>query len=349
MTRSRLPTPISCGVILSYRCPIECRHCMYACSPRWRDWISEEQLEQLLRQLAGKIEPAPYGPESVGLNHGLHFTGGEPFLDFDLLLEGTKMAKELGIPSTFVETNCYWCTADDTTRDKLERLRASGLRGIMISVNPYYLEFVPFERTERGIRIAHEVFGENVMIYQWDYYLAFRRLGIEGKVPLDDYLDLVKGEDLARRVEMFLAGRAVYSLEAFYPRHPAELLCDEPCQPPFLRNWHHHFDNYGNWMPGYCGGISLGKWWDLDGLLARGVDPDRRPILGYLAEGDFRGLLSFAEDLGYERSRAGYVSKCHLCLDMRRHLGAEERFEELAPREFYARVAEETSPPSRTR
>jgi hypothetical protein len=336
----RLPTPISGGLILSYQCMAECRHCMYGCSPRWRDWISEEELERLLGRLAGKIEPAPYGPESVGLNHGLHFTGGEPFLDFDLLLKGTEIARELGIPSTFVETNCFWCTRDDTTRDKLEQLRAAGLRGIMISVNPYYLEFVPFERTERGIRIAREVFEENAMIYQWDYYLAFRKLAIRGKLPLEAYLERVKGEDLATRVEMFLSGRAVYSLGALYPGHPPELFFDEPCRPPFLRNWHNHFDNYGNWIAGYCGGISLGRWRDLDELLERGVDPDRRPILGYLADQDFRGLLSLAEDLGYERSPDGYISKCHLCLDVRRHLSAQERFEELAPREFYSRVAE---------
>jgi hypothetical protein len=313
---------------------------MYACSPKWQRWISEPRLERLLSQLAGRIAPAPSGPESVGLNHGLHFTGGEPFLNFGLLLKGSEVARELGIPSTFVETNCFWCTRDDTTRDKLEQLRASGLRGIMISVNPYYLEFVPFERTERGIRIAREVFQENLMIYQWDYYLAFRKLAIRGKVALEDYLALARGEDLARRVEMFLAGRAVYSLEALYPKVPAERFFDEPCRPRFLRDWHNHFDNYGNWMPGYCGGISLGKWWHLDGLLERGVDPARQPILGYLAEGDFRGLLSLAEDHGYQRRPEGYISKCHLCLDIRRHLSTEECFEELAPQEFYSRVAE---------
>jgi hypothetical protein len=318
---------------------------MYACSPRWKDWISEEDLKRLLERLAGKITPGPYGPESVGLNHGLHFTGGEPFLNFDLLLKGAKIARELDIPSTFVETNCFWCTGDDTTRDKLEQLKASGLKGIMISVNPYYLEFVPFERTQRGIRIAREVFQENLMIYQWDYYLAFKNLAITGKLPLEDYLDLVNGEDLARRVEMFLAGRAIYSLEALYPKHPAERFLDQPCQPPFLRNWHNHFDNYGNWMPGYCGGISLGKWQELDELLERGVDPDRQPVLGYLAEQDFGGFLRFAEGLDYQRSPEGYISKCQLCLDIRRHLSSRERFEELAPQEFYSRVAEVTPSP----
>jgi hypothetical protein len=262
-------------------------------------------------------------------------------LRFDLLLRGTRIATELGIPSTFVETNCYWCTRDDTTRARLEQLKASGLRGIMISVNPYYLEFVPFERTERAIRIALQVFEENVMIYQWSYFRAFRRLGITGKVPLRDYLDLMRGEDLAERVEMFLAGRTVYSLSELYPQYPPEYFFDEACQPPFLRSWHNHFDNYGNWMPGYCAGISLGGWRDLDELLARGVDLDQHPILAYLAEGDLRGLLSFAEGLGYARCGEGYISRCHLCLDIRMHLSAEERFEELAPREFYTRVAEE--------
>jgi hypothetical protein len=318
---------------------------MYACSPSWGDWISEEQLELLLSQLAGKITPSPHGPAGVGLNQGLHFTGGEPFLKFDLLLKGTRMAAELEIPSTFVETNCYWCSGDDVTREKLELLKASGLRGILISVNPYYLEFVPFERTERGIRIAQEVFEENVMIYQWNYYAAFKKLAIKGRVPLEDYLDLARGEDLARRVEMFLAGRAVYSLGGLYPGRPPETFLDEPCQPPFLRSWHNHFDNYGNWMPGYCGGISLGKWQNLDELLERGVDADRHPILKYLAEQDLRGLLSFAEDLGYQRSPDGYVSRCHLCIDIRRHLSAREQFEELAPREFYSCVAETRSRP----
>lgn len=29
--------------------------------------------------------PTVDGPEHVSLNHGLHFTGGEPFLNFNLL------------------------------------------------------------------------------------------------------------------------------------------------------------------------------------------------------------------------------------------------------------------------
>jgi len=44
---------------------------MYGCSPGWSaDWISEEDLEIILEQLAQTIAPSPYGPDKVTLSHG---------------------------------------------------------------------------------------------------------------------------------------------------------------------------------------------------------------------------------------------------------------------------------------
>ena len=84
----KIPRPISGGLMLSYKCQAECRHCMYACSPKWAgDWITVDQLEQFLPQLAKVIEPSPHGHQYISLNHGLHFTDGEPFLNFKLLLK----------------------------------------------------------------------------------------------------------------------------------------------------------------------------------------------------------------------------------------------------------------------
>jgi hypothetical protein len=72
------------------------------------------------------------------------------------------MAQDLNIPSTFVETNCFWCIEDKTTKEKLMHLKDAGLKGLLISVNPFITEKVPFERTERAIRIGKEVFGESI-------------------------------------------------------------------------------------------------------------------------------------------------------------------------------------------
>ena len=120
---AKIPFSISGGLLLTYKCSAACRHCIYACSPKWdSDWISENDLETLLSHLAGRITPSPWGRNSISLNHGLHFTGGEPFRNFEILLKAVKMAEDLGIPSTFVEANCYWCKDDDLTRDRLELL-----------------------------------------------------------------------------------------------------------------------------------------------------------------------------------------------------------------------------------
>lgn len=312
---------------------------MYACSPKWKgDWITRKDLEEILSRLAGRIRPSPSGDQTISLNYGLHFTGGEPFLNFELLVEATGIAEELGIPSTFVETNCFWCSDDETTREKLQLLEATGLKGILISVNPFYAEYVPFERTERGIRISQKVFGRNVVVYQLAYYHRFRQLGIQERIPLEDYIELTQGERLTEQVELFLMGRGTRQLREFYPTYPAHSFFDQPCQPPFLRNWHNHFDNYGNLMPGYCGGISLGDWKNLDALVREGIDLDEHPVLGFLIAKDMMGLFHFAEDQGYEEFPEGYVSKCDLCLDLRSYLVSTADFEELGPKEFYTHL-----------
>jgi hypothetical protein len=308
---------------------------MYACTPKLEDRISEEQLRDILNTIAGKIQPCPFGPKRVTLNHGLHFTGGEPFLHFELLVKATQISSGLGIPSTFVETNCFWCTSDEVTREKLTTLKREGLKGIMVSVNPYYLEYVPFERTERCIRIANELFGENLMVYQLDYYYIFTRLGLKGKLSIDDYRSLIKDDDLSRRVELFLMGRAAYELQSLYPAYPPEHFFTRPCTPPLIREWHNHIDNYGNYLPGYCGGISFGNYRDLEKICTDGLDLSDFPVLKYIAHDDFKGLFDFALELGYTKVSQGYISKCHLCLDIRKYLFKQGQFEELKPAGFY--------------
>jgi hypothetical protein len=337
MTRIQIPAPVSGGVLLSYKCQARCRHCIYACSPDWKaDFIAPEDLEKGIAQLSGKIQPSMWGRHAVGLSDGLHFTGGEPFLNFELLLKAVELATAYAIPSTFVETNSGWCIDDDSTRDKLQRLHDAGLNGIMISVNPFYAEYIPFERTARCIRISQTIFGlQNVMVYQLEYYRQFLELGIHDTLTLEEYVQRSRNLDFLGTTEMFFMGRAPDALRTFYPSYPARRLFATPCMPVFLRDWHNHFDNYGNFMPGFCGGISLGNWLELDDLLENGIELDDRPVLRFLIDDDMEGLFHFAEDFGYQESGAGYLSKCDLCLDIRRFLVAKQDFAELRPKEFY--------------
>jgi len=337
MEKWKIPSPISGGLILSYRCNAACRHCMVASSPQWPGhWISEAHLKECLIHLAPHIQSSPYGELGISINHGLHFTGGEPFLNFPLLLRAVEMAHDLGIPSLFVETNAYWSTDDEGTWIKLKRLKNAGLNGILISVNPFCAEYVPFERTERCLWFSREIFGWNVIVYQLESYERFKALGIRKRMPLEEYARLDPA--FSRHGEIFLTGRAAWRLRDFYPAYPARLFFRDSCRNLLIRNWHNHFDNYGNLVPGFCPGLSLGSWREIDRLMRTGIDPKRNPILKFLIEEDLEGLYNFARDFGYRESPEGYISKCALCLDIRRHLASVGGFAELQPEEFYRQL-----------
>jgi hypothetical protein len=309
---------------------------MYACSPKWSaDWIPEKDLEKILSQLSGSIEGSPFG--GIGINYGLHFTGGEPFLNFELLLKAVKIAKKLYIPSTFVETNCFWCSDDRTAEEKLSKLHDAGLDGILLSVNPFILEHVPFERTERAYGMSKKVFGENVIVYQGTFYDDFERMGVRGTMPLKEYMR--KSPFSFQYAELLPMGRAVYQLGYMYKKFPAKYFFGESCREELEREWHVHVDNYCNYIPGYCGGISLGDARDMDSL-RQGIDLGDRPVLGALLT-DLKDLYEFSvKEFNYKELKEGYISKCHLCVDIRKHIAQQtDEFKELKPREFYYHLA----------
>ncbi|MBS7609509.1 radical SAM protein [Candidatus Bathyarchaeota archaeon] len=339
MRRLLLPKPISAGIFLSYKCTSECKHCMYACSPRWRaDWISEEDLERILIRLSDKILPSPLGQDRIGINYGLHFTGGEPFLNFDLLLKAVKIAHELRIPSTFVETNCFWCVDDRTTEVKLLQLKNEGLDGMLLSVNTFILEQVPFERMERAIKISSKIFGRNTIVYQNFFYDKFKRLNIKGNLSFQECLQKVDLNSLSF-AELIPMGRACYKLEhileRLYGRYPAKKFFNETCREELTRDWHVHIDNYRNYITGYCGGISLGDWLKISDTNME-VSLDELPILDALVNQGMKRLYEIGKEFGYRERGEGYVHKCHLCIDIRRHIAKQTKeFKELNPREFY--------------
>lgn len=328
--------PISCGILLSYRCTNACRHCMYACSPNWEDrWISEQDLRKILEQLAGSLQ----GERGrVGINLGLHFTGGEPFLNFELLLKATSMARELQVPSVFAETNGFWCTSDEVVREKMRKLREAGMDGILVSVNPFTLEHVPFERTERAVRIGKEVFGGNLLIYQEIFYEDFKRLGVRGTMGLEEYFS--KSPQSFWFAELLPMGRAAYTLSHLFERFPARRFFGQSCLHELTRDWHVHIDNFCNYIPGYCAGISLGDARELGRLCEEGIELEDKPVLEALAT-DLEELFDFAvKEFNYRELEGGYISKCHLCLDIRRWIALQtNEVGELRPREFYAQLS----------
>lgn len=291
--------------------------------------MAQVVLVELAETMASRYERR--GSERVSLKRGLHLTGGEPFLNVPLLIDIVRLANDLGLPGLFVETNAFWCQRADDSRQLLLRLREAGLQGILISANPFVLETVPFARTRRAVSLAREIFCEGAMVYQIHYYRQFVRWGLTDRLSLQDYLARSpRGLDQA---ELLLNGRAPYALGTLHQRYPAERFFGQSCEADMLRDRHMHIDSYGNYVPGYCGGLSLGDARRLRALCQDGIDLDARPVLAALLH-DLENLYALGLGQGYE-PQSGYVSKCHLCADIRRHLADAGDYVELVPRRYY--------------
>ena len=76
----------------------------------------------------------------------------------------------------------------------------------------------------------------------------------------------------------------------------------------------------------------------MDKFLAEGLKDEEKPVLAFLINDDFKGLFDFAKEYGYQESPYGYFSKCHLCVDIRKHLNVKHEFKELRPKEFYSHL-----------
>lgn len=281
----------------------------------------------------------------LGVNYGFHLTGGEPFINFPLLLSYVELASKMGLPSLFVETNCFWCSSDTIVRDRLNMLRKAGLHGILISVNPFMLEHIDFRNVKRCIRIAMEVFGyKGTMVYHPYFYTQAEDIGVNGRLSFEEYLRLASARnysvvDILDPSIILPMGRLCYKLDRFYSKIDARSYFGERCLDELTRPWHIHIDCYGNYIPGYCGGISLGNIRMIDEILEVGVNLADKPILKALSI-DIRELYKLAvEGYGYKPLDRGYISKCHLCLDIRRYLALDiGGFEELHPIEFYKHI-----------
>ena len=126
------PTPFRVGLLLTYRCIAECRHCFFECSPR--------RTEAMTHQTARRVIP-----EAVSLGAKLvSFSGGEPFLEYDSLRELISLSSENGL-NTEVVSNGFWGETIEKSQGALKPLIEAGLDVLNLSVDDFHCEYTSFE------------------------------------------------------------------------------------------------------------------------------------------------------------------------------------------------------------
>ena len=136
------------AILFTYRCSIQCRHCLFGSAPDRPDLVmTPPQCADGLRLLhqTGRV---------------VHIAGGEPMLYWEALQEALRLAHREGNAPHFIETNCSFASDEATVRQRLEFLAEQGVKGLLASADPFHQEFVPAENFLLVRETATDIFGE---------------------------------------------------------------------------------------------------------------------------------------------------------------------------------------------
>jgi Radical SAM superfamily len=132
------------GIVLTARCNASCTHCSKSYGPYRSEHLELETIFRLMNEAAEIEDGEPLSFE---------LTGGEPFLDFDSLVQVVTHGGKLGATISCV-TNAFWAIDEERTETKLRLLHEAGLTALAVSVSRFHLEYVPLQRAQRALVMA---------------------------------------------------------------------------------------------------------------------------------------------------------------------------------------------------
>ncbi|MDQ7821189.1 MAG: radical SAM protein [Candidatus Eremiobacteraeota bacterium] len=325
------------GLITTYRCPFSCRHCLYCSSPQREDEISNEALSTIISEASLALGEA-----------GVHIGGGEPLLNEHMVEYAVKALNKTRLVLEYLETNGFPLRID--TEGRLQRLKAMGIPMLLLSISPFHNEFISAHEVERIFHSIIKVFGyEGIFPWHPGYFPFLRRVDPERPVPLEEYFGAFSPQEIRLQLESLIylhpSGRAAYFFARYLPTFRAEHFFRHPCGEALKSPVHVHVDYRGAYLPGFCAGLSLGEGaaFQLEKLYGEGIDLALYPVLELIVREGLEGLYRHGLSQGYEPIAGGYVSACHLCIDLRIHLyNGGYRGAELYPRFFYDELSHQS-------
>jgi MoaA/NifB/PqqE/SkfB family radical SAM enzyme len=130
-------------IVVTSKCNIGCRHCIYDCQPFSTEKLSKPIIKDLIRQAS-----------TLNSVKSIVFTGGEAFLEYSSLIESVALCEDLGLEASAV-TNGYWALTAQISRQKLKELR--GLKTLNVSTDSFHQEFVPADKIRNIIEACREL------------------------------------------------------------------------------------------------------------------------------------------------------------------------------------------------
>ena len=290
--------------LLTYACTYECDHCFLYCSPFSEGTFTIGQIRDILTDAKNNSDIS-----------GVYFEGGEPFMFYASMLEGSRIAKKMGFKVGYV-TNAYWAVSVEDAELYLKPLLDLKIDYLFFSDDQFHYS-------------SEENFAKNAIRVAENLGFPAHSICIEKPVVTEvKNADGSKGQAIIGGGARF-RGRAAEKLIEGLPRRDKSEFTECPDED-FADPGRVHVDPFGNVM--LCQGINMGRITPETPFseIVKNYDPDHHPIARPLMKGGPR-LLAKAYDIEVGDK---FVDACHYCFEVRKKL--IDKFPEiLCPNQVY--------------
>jgi organic radical activating enzyme len=302
---------IQLGLIITQRCTIACRHCLFSAESGNSDAqdMSLADIYQYIDQTA-KIARRTNDHFAVG------FTGGEPFLRSQDLLASIAHAKKMAAQQITTVTNGFWGSDQARAAQMVAALKEAGLSNLALSIDDFHQASIPLDALLKIITACKA--SDLAFTIKTTVTKKSRRL----PDILHDLGDLLLDQKVTiEEIACVPAGRA----RLMIPR--AELLYQdgmpiEACPMGMMLVILPNGDTFPCCGTGWNPRLFLGNTREtaLTCLYARMKD---QPLLMLLREKGPHCLVSYLEAGGYPLEQQQYICNCELCQQVLTHPGLE--------------------------
>ena len=130
------------GVMIHKKCNASCEICCTESNVQCKEKLDIDLTKKFI-----------YSTKNNRKLSTISFTGGEPFLELDILKNLISFTSNINKNPTCI-TNGFWASDYDFTYDTLKELKCLGLRQLSISYDNYHKEFVDAQNIINVLRVA---------------------------------------------------------------------------------------------------------------------------------------------------------------------------------------------------
>jgi len=246
--------------------------------------------------------------------------GGEPMLYPDRAIVIFKKASELRIPEIEMLTNGVWGKNMENAEKLATKLKKAGLNTVGISVDVFHLRYIPLEYPRKAALALLKAGVENVT---WNVtVIESINATNEFDKKTSQILRMLEPVGIDAHIHTVTpVGRATQNLLQYLQSTPLEGSCEgEPTIGNMLTNPESICVEPSGEVD-ICWYLAIGnaKEKPLNRIISE-YDWRKDPTIKILVEEGPMGLLKSTEKYSLQFRKDQYISKCHLCTEIRKTL-----------------------------